>query len=169
MRRGLPLLAIALCLGSVEVLACSCREDDKQVSTSEKVQRQFRESDFVAEIEIESVEFDSRTREFPCSIRKDVDGEWVESVCNETDELLVARFRVVKLWKGDSATTTVVTHREWQACGLPFRKGEQILLYAYADERYPGLMAADSCGRTNLVANAKKDLKILRGISKRTD
>jgi len=168
MRYGLSLLTVMLCSGSSDLLACGCPDEDKQVSTPEKVRREFRQSDFVAEIAVDSVQFDTQSREFPCSTRKDVDGDWVEGVCHETNELLVARFRVVKLWKGESTTTTVITPRDWQACGLPFKKGDRVLLYAYADQIQPERLATDSCGRTDLVTNAKKDLKVIREMFKRT-
>ena len=93
------------------------------------------------------------------------------------DRLFRIRFKVERSWKGAAAHEIVISSDQGRAGCFswgPFIKGRKYLVYA--ERRTPSgtpikyLAVLFSCNRTNLIANATEDLKILdviRGASKK--
>jgi hypothetical protein len=156
----LHLLVIAICFEAGAAFACSCDEEAEGVSQAQQVKSEFKRSDFVAEIEIESATESTESREgsglrWDPAKKDHVPARWIEH-----DELLIAKFRILKLWKGDSGLNTVRTNRAWQACGLPFKAGDRVLLYASRGES-SGQLGSNSCSRTKPLRSAQDDLAVL--------
>lgn len=74
------------------------------------------------------------------------------------DDLDVVEFKVYTVWKGVvSAKKTVKTHKLSVSCGYSFVKWEEYLVYTTSRGDWVG-----SCGRTQLLSGASKDLVQLR-------
>lgn len=72
-----------------------------------------------------------------------------------------ATFRVSKAWKGVSSKIVAVTTGFSEgACGCPFVKGAEFLVYAYG-LKGQGPLYTNVCMRTAQLALAKKDLQAL--------
>ena len=71
----------------------------------------------------------------------------------------VATMRVTRSWKGKvGPTATVVT--DWRGCGLPFRVGDEYLIYALSEGR-PDAYSSSRCRGSRLAAEAQADLVAL--------
>jgi hypothetical protein len=160
MRHLFLLLAIAFCFEAGTVFACSCEEEAEGVSQTQQVKSEFQRSDFVAEIEVESATTSTESSEASGFRWEPAKKDHVPATWIEKNELLIAKFRILKLWKGDSGLNTVRTNRAWQACGLPFKAGDRLLLYASRGEA-SGQLGSNSCSRTKPLKSAQDDLAVL--------
>ena len=81
---------------------------------------------------------------------------------------LKATFEVVEIWKGiEEPLVSAVTASNSAACGYPFAKGEEYLVYAYRDR--DGTLRASLCSHTKPLAEAKADLDALGESNRRFD
>jgi hypothetical protein len=135
--------------------ACTCIEPKGPENT--RIMAAAREAAFVGVVRITSIKFVTEIH--------DQNGKYVglrdAATSPERDEWLVASYETDRVWKQSaSAENAVVTGLSEAACGLPFKLGQAVLLYAY-DPDYTKLMHADSCGRSVLLENAAKDIAAL--------
>lgn len=81
---------------------------------------------------------------------------------------LKATFEVAEIWKGiDEPLVSAVTASNSAACGYPFAKGEEYLIYAYRDR--DGTLRVSLCSHTKPLAEAETDLNALGKSSQRFD
>jgi hypothetical protein len=150
------LLAMATLLGSIHsAYSCTCIEP--QGSFNERVLSMAHEAAFVGVVRIVSVKFVTEVHDGSGRYTGLREGNGLP----ERDEWLVAAYEPVRIWKQPAKYNySVATGMSAAACGLPFRIGDTVLLYAYAAD-YSGLMHADSCGRSTLAEKATRDLDVL--------
>ena len=73
-------------------------------------------------------------------------------------------FSLKERWRGPSATLVEIwTERDVGACGVPFRKGEQYLVYASRDATSTRLLT-NICSGTDLLASSSEALDFIRGL-----
>ncbi len=74
-------------------------------------------------------------------------------------------FEVSRVWKGAVGRHVVIkTGSGGSDCGVAFRRGEEYIVYAYDAQGDPLLgsgLAANSCGKTDHLADAREDLAVL--------
>ena len=147
--------AIFLCATQI-AQSCTCIEP--RGSLSEKVRANAAAAAYVAIVRVTSIKFvieerDEKGRYLGL-------GEATVPPINP-DEWLLASYEAVHVWKqSKEPKPEVATGLSEAACGLPFKVGQTVLIYAYAPD-YTGLMHADSCGRSNLLERALGDVAIL--------
>jgi hypothetical protein len=98
-------------------------------------------------------------------IKKDYLGKQVNA------ENLVYRLSVDKVYKGEAVSEVILvtdvfrygTISETTSCDFNYRGGEQYLVYATLDLN--GKFRRNGCGRTDLIKNAKKDIKVLQKLT----
>jgi len=76
----------------------------------------------------------------------------------------LAKFSLVKIWKGDrSAVSEIYTGANSAICGYEFQVGETYVIYAYKGDN--GRLHTNICTRTAPVEAAGEDLKYLQSLS----
>lgn len=141
---------------SLGAIACTCVAEAG--SLTQRVETAVRQSDVVASIEVLSTAV--------VVTRNKVSGptwSWTDENYADFSELveeprLVATFKILNVWKGSQSMTSVSTPTEWQACGLSFQVGEQLLLYATITDA--GL-STGSCTRTSRLRSSQQEVKTL--------
>jgi hypothetical protein len=157
--------------GAGTVQACSCVDQSK--SQIFQIKGAAHDAIFVGMVEITSIRFAIEVRDAHgvFSGLKFVTWDDYQSLIQDkgpkpfyetaSRHLRVAGYRVVNAWKGQrNLDPHVATAIEWQACGIPFEVGQQVLLYADPPD-YSGLAQANSCGRTTLAESAANDVDAL--------
>lgn len=156
-----------LCLATIVVIAstapgiagaCTCFVTSGKLS--EQVNEAVSNSELVAEVEILTVKTVTHRRLWEGEV-----WSWEDRKSHPKKELrdepkLVATFRTIRIWKGAELNASEVeTNPEWQACGLGFKPGIRVLLYAYTTK--DGSLETDSCSRTALIESSAGDIRIL--------
>lgn len=133
-------------------MACSCLTPDQP--QRQLVQKELRESDFIAEVEVVSTA--------KITDVGDEDGTpW-------TKERLQAEINVLRKWKGEDGITSVSSYGVHAGgCGLYFHSGQRLLLYAYVN-KHTGHLVSDMCTRTTPIALADEDIALLNELARKS-
>ncbi|HEY0683868.1 MAG TPA: hypothetical protein VGD45_16165 [Steroidobacter sp.] len=160
------IIASAFCVAGLPlgVLACSCPSDDSPLA--EQVKAAVRDSDVVAEVEIISTSVVMVSKEVSGKRWSWTDKQYHDFVETVSEPKLLAQISALRYWKGaHHGLVAVQTEAEWQACGLGFKAGQRLLLYARTVEG-DEVMETDSCTRTKLLEGAEPEIKVLEGVRK---
>jgi hypothetical protein len=161
--RRLLLVTSVLLLAGVTEIAYSCTCFEEAGSVEKQVRSAAKTSEFVGLVRITKTRLEREVR--------DSNGRYIglrdpsapaPYPTEPWDALyLVATFETLHVWKGRNLKVSdVATGTGIGDCGLSFREGQLVLLYA-SKANYTGLRYAGSCGRTDLMRNAARDVEIL--------
>jgi tetratricopeptide (TPR) repeat protein len=152
------LALLLLCAWSNSWAACSCWKDNSPLE--QKVMNSFRAADYAALIEVTSTEVITVTREENVAIwnPRTLQSEDGTRVVNES--LLVAKFKPLRIYKGEKSPTVVQTQAGADSCGVDLKPGSKYLVYASGPED-DGHIFTSICSRTALVEESTQDIEVL--------
>jgi tetratricopeptide (TPR) repeat protein len=158
-----PLSLVCLCVWSQFSIACSCPQDPAPLE--QKVINAFQGADYAALLKITSTETMTRTREEPVAIWNSRTQQSEESTKVVRERLLIAKFTMLRMFKGDRSVTELETPAQSASCGVALKPGSQYLVYGYGPED-SGRISTNLCTRTALVEESVQDIEILNGATR---
>jgi hypothetical protein len=161
-KRNLLFASIATVLGAGYAYACSCVEARGPLPV--QVEHAVQDADFVAEVEIVSTASATETREVSSKRWSWKDHQYHPFTEPQTTEVFLAQVNVLKLWKGAATVKEISTGFGMGDCGLPFRAGQKVVVYADATD-IADRVSTGSCMRTQMLPAAAEDVAVLDGLA----
>lgn len=155
---------VALLFQGADASACLCEVNESP--SQQQIRNALYESDYVALVEVISTTTIVVTSEENVAVMNPTTGQSEETLQTFDTRMLVARISPLRIWKGNSAVTTVETTVEARQCGLNLEIGAQYLVYASVlDDDWR--VGTNRCTRTTGREDSSADVAVLDAIEAR--